>query len=163
MDERDKIEIERFAGIVSRYCAWAEKPLANATAEMETARLLLAELHSVIFLPDVETEDKVKLDGIISDEWSNTYKRFTALPVDVFWLVFDPIEAKEGETVSATVADGLSDIYRDTKRGLHYFEAGYLAEAAWEWKFHFKLHWGWHLLETQKVIHFWFFHNEDDL
>jgi Domain of unknown function (DUF5063) len=148
--------------MVRRYCTWAENPLADAETEMQTARLVLAELHAVIFLPDVETDD-VKPKVPASDEWQNVFKRFANFPVDGYWLVFDPIEAQENDTVHTTIADDLSDIYRDIKRGLQFFEAGHLAEAAWEWKFNFKIHWGWHLLEAQKVVHFWFFHNEDDI
>ena len=161
MDEQAKTEIERFADIVRRFCAWAETPLADAETEMQAARSLLAELHTVIFLPDVETDD-VTREVPVSDEWQNVFKRFASFPVDSYWIVFDPIEAQEGETVHATVSDDLSDIYRDLKRGLQFFEAGHLAEAAWEWKFHFKIHWGWQLLEAQKVVHFWFVHNEDE-
>lgn len=160
MNETSKIEIEQFAESVRRYCDWAENPLANADSEMKTARLLLAELHSVVFLTDLETDDDVEMEDVTSEEWKAVVKRFSKLPVNGYWLVFDPIEAKENETVFAVFSDDLADIYRDIKYGLKLFDAGHLAEAVWEWKFHFKIHWGWHLLEAQKVVHFWFFHNE---
>ncbi len=162
MDERTKTEIERFADIVRRYCTWAENPLADAETEMQTARNLLSELHAVIFLPEVETDGNVELEDVTAEEWKGVVARFANLPVDGYWLVFDPIEAQENETVYATLADDLADIYRDTKYGLRLFDSGHLAEAAWEWKFNFKIHWGWHLLEAQKVIHFWFVHNGGD-
>jgi hypothetical protein len=162
MDERAKTEIERFADIVRRYRAWAEKPLADAEIEMQTARTLLAELHSVVKLQDIETDDDVELEDVTAEEWKGVVARFASFPVDGHWLVFDPIEAQENDTVYATLADDLADIYRDTKYGLRLFDAGHLAEAAWEWKFHFKIHWGWHLLGAQRVIHFWFVHNGDE-
>ena len=162
MDEQAKTEIERFANIVHRYCAWAENPLADAETEMQTARLLLAELHAVIFLPEFETDDDVKLEDVTAEEWKTVVARFVNLPVDGYWLVFDPIESQENETVYAPLADDLADIYQNIKYGLRLFDAGHIAEAIWEWKFHFKIHWGWHLLEAQKVVHFWFVHNGDE-
>jgi hypothetical protein len=162
IDEHAEKEIQHFADIVRRFCAWAEGPLADAVSEMRTARALLAELHAVIFLPDLETDDDVKPDDVSSEEWKSVVSRFANLPVDGYYLVFDPIESQEHETVYATLADDLADIYRDIKYGLRLFDAGHLAEATWEWKFHFKIHWGWHLLEAQKVVHFWFFHKSDD-
>ncbi len=163
MDERNKTEIEHFADIIRRYCLWAENPLADVQSEMQTARKLLAELHAVILLPEFETDDKIKLKNVTAEEQKSVMARFANLPVNDYWLVFDPTEAKENETVFITLAEDLSDIYRDTKYGLRLFEAGHLAEAAWEWKFGFKVHWGWHLLGAQRIVHFWFFHNEDDL
>lgn len=128
---------------------------------MLTARKILAELHSVVFLPDVETED-VKVEDVSTDDWKKVLNRFSDLSVKGYWLVFDPIEAQEGETVFAQLADDLADIYRDIKYGLKLFDAGLQNDAAWEWKFHFEIHWGWHLLGAQRVIHFWFFHHADD-
>jgi hypothetical protein len=163
-DEPRKTEIEHFAGIVRRYCAWAENPLADVETEMQTARKLLAELHAVISLPDLETGDNIELEDITTKEWKSVATRFSSLPVDGYWLVFDPIKEQENDTVYTTVADDLADIYRDTKYGLRLFDAGHVAEAIWEWKFHYKIHWGWHLLGAQRVIHFWFFnHGDEDL
>ncbi len=161
MNGQAKTEIEYFAGIVRRYCAWAESPLVENETEMQTARMLLAELHAVLMLPEAEPDNDIKLKDKSIEEWKEVRARFAKLSVNGYWLVFDPIEAQEKETVYATLADDLADIYQDTKYGLRLFDAGHLAEAAWEWKFHFKIHWGWHLLEAQKVIHFWFVHNEE--
>lgn len=161
MNKTSKIEIEQFAEIVRRYCDWAENPLADAKSEMQTARLLLAELHSVIFLEEFETGDEIKLEDVSDEEWKAVVERFSILPVNGYWLVFDPIKAKENETVYTELSDDLADIYRDINYGLKLFDAGYLAEAVWQWKFQFKIHWGWHLLEAQKVVHFWFFNNDE--
>lgn len=164
MDEQGGIEIERFANIVRRYCAWAENSPVDTELEMHTARTLLAELHTVMLLPDVEPDDEVKLEDVTVEEWKAVVGRFANLPVYGYWLVFDPMEAQENETVYASFADDLADIYQDIKYGLRLFEAGHSAEAVWEWKFNFKIHWGWHLLGAQRAIHFWFIHKgEDDL
>ncbi len=162
MDELSKTEIKLFADIVRRYCTWAENPLADTQTEMQTARKLLAQLHAVILLPEIETDDEIKLENVTAEERKSVVARFANLPVNGYWLVFDPTEAQENESVYITLAEDLSDIYRDIKYGLRLFEAGHITEAIWEWKFHFKIHWGWHLLGAQRVIHFWFVHNGDE-
>lgn len=162
MDENSHIKIEQFAEIVRRFCVWAESPFSNVKTEMPMARSMLAELHSAVFLPDVEPED-VELEDVTSDEWKKVLDRFSNLPVNGYHLVFDPTEVQDGETVYAQLADDLADIYRDLKYGLKLFDAGYLSDAVWEWKFHFENHWGWHLLGAQRLIHFWFMKHGDDL
>ena len=156
-------QVEEFASIVRRYCQWAESPARNTLEEMQTARSLLAALHQVIFLPDLEAEEDVELEDIPSEQWHTVCKRFSNLPVNRYWMVFDPLEAKADDTVYGTLFDDLSDIYRDIKYGLRLFEEGHVEQAVWDWRFNFKNHWGWHLLEAQKVVHFWFFHNADDV
>ena len=52
--------------------------------------------------------------------------------------------------------DDLDDIYRDIKEGFDILDAGFSeAEAVWHWRFHFWSHWGYHIAEVQRVIHYY--------
>ncbi|MBD2451990.1 DUF5063 domain-containing protein [Nostoc sp. FACHB-152] len=50
----------------------------------------------------------------------------------------------------------LTDIYLDLKKGLILYEHSYFIEALWEWRFHFEIHWGAHLVGAQRAIHNYF-------
>ena len=158
MNEETKINIERFAEIVRRYCAWAESASVDDNADMQTAQKLLAELHfAVLDLPDDEFEDDVELEDITTEQWQTVRDRFANLQIEGYWTVFDPTKDQENDTVFSLLSDDLTDIYRDIKYGLLLFDAGHISEAIWEWKFNFKIHWGRHLLDAQKVIYCWLY------
>jgi hypothetical protein len=39
------------------------------------------------------------------------------------------------------------------RAGLSLFEAQYFIDAAWDWRFHFQIHWGQHLVGAQRALH----------
>lgn len=158
MNEQIKAKVEYFAEIVRRYCDWAESPLVDVNSDMQTARKLLAELHlAVLDLPEDEFEDDdVELEDVTVEQWKAVRERFANPPVEGYWSVFDPTKAQENDTVFGLLSDDLADIYRNIKYGLRLFDAGHIIEATWEWRFNFKIHWGRHLLDAQKVVYSWF-------
>lgn len=162
MNEELKTKVERFAGIVRRYCVWAESEAGKINAEMQTAQQILAELFlNVLDLPDDELGDEFKLEDVSTEQWKVVRDRFRNLPVDGYWTIFDPSKTEDDEPVFGELSDDLADIYRDIKYGLSLFDAGHYSEAIWEWKFHFKFHWGRHLLNAQKVIYSWNSNNDE--
>lgn len=153
MDEQIKVKVERFAEIVRRYCVWAESP-SVIDNDLQIAQKILAELFlNVLDLPDDEFEDDVELEDVSKEQWDAVRKRFSNFPVNGYWSVFDPTKIEEDERVFEELSDDFADIYRDIKYGLLLFDGGHLSEAVWEWKFNFKVHWGRHLLNAQKVIY----------
>lgn len=146
--------IDEFAGVARRYCEWAESPFGEPHEEMGIARELLAKLHSAIV--DVELDDSgdETADLVTYEDWYSIMKRFQNLPVDLYWDVFDPLQ--EESPVLNTLSDDLSDIYRDLKEGLILYETGRVAEAVWQWRFDFDIHWGSHLTGAQRAIHSYF-------
>jgi len=160
VDEQTKTKAEHFSKIVRRYCDWAESPFLDGEADFQVAQKILAELClSVLNLPDDEFEDDVELEDISTEQWKTVRDRFSNLPINGYWTVFDPTKAEENETVFALLSDDLADTYRDIKYGLLLFDAGHISEAIWQWKFNFKIHWGRHLLNAEKVIYSWIFNN----
>ena len=67
-------------------------------------------------------------------------------------------ETVEGQEslAPALVADDLADIYDDVVEGFDILEAGFPEnEAVWHWQFGFWTHWGYHVAEAQRVIHYY--------
>ena len=162
MDEQTKIKVENFAGIVRRYCDWAESTADESHLEMQKSQKILAELNLfVLDLPDDVYEEDVELEKVSTEQWKLVRDRFRKLPVDGYWTIFDPSKIEDKEAIYNELSDDLADIYRDIKYGLLLFDAGHLLEAVWEWKFNFRIHWGRHLSSAQKVIYSWNFTNDE--
>lgn len=146
--------VEAFAEIARRYCSWAESPFGEPRGEMRAARRLLAELHrAALELPDLDPGEKSEV-VIPAGLWEAVCGRFRMLPVEGYWDVFDPL--KEEAPVFNTLFDDLTDIYRDLKEGELLYTRGLVAEAVWEWRFGFQIHWGAHLTGAQRAIHAYF-------
>ena len=151
-DEDIDPAIVRFAEVARQYCAWAEGEFGEAQEVMRCARRLLAELHlAAIHLPDLGIGKDKDAARISHDEWSGMFQKFGRLPLNIYWDVFNPLE--ETKPVENSLADDLADIYRDVRAGLSLFEAQYFIDAAWDWRFHFQIHWGQHLVGAQRALH----------
>lgn len=70
---------------------------------------------------------------------------------DRYWMVFDP-RCDEAPCVGS-LSDDLSDIYRDLRRGLEWFDREAPHDAAWEWRFTFESHWGNHATDAVRALH----------
>jgi hypothetical protein len=84
---------------------------------------------------------------------------------DKYWEIFDPTQQEE--PVSGSLADDLTDIFRDLQKGLAISERGAsVSEVLWEWRFSFKFHWGRHAMDALRAIHWLIFDHlsadEDD-
>jgi Domain of unknown function (DUF5063) len=146
--------IKLFADIAYKYCIWAESELRQPQEEMQNARQLLAELHLVVIgLPNLEIIEKAceNADRIRNDKGSGIFQKFSNLPIKSYWDVFNPLE--DTDPIVSSLADDLTDIYLDVKKGLVLFESSYPWDAAWEWRFNFQIHWGRHLVGAQRAIH----------
>lgn len=157
MEAKQQIAIDHFVEVARRYCAWAESPAGDPKHEIYQAREFLAELHlAVLWLPETEFDDSEWKDRLTHADWKKVLDRFSGLPVDGYWDVFDPLIEAEKEPLWNSLADDLADVYRDIKEELLLFDAGYVEEAVWQWRFHFLIHWGQHLTGAQRAIHSYF-------
>jgi hypothetical protein len=101
-------------------------------------------------------------EAISHERWKEILERFSGLPLSGYWDVFDPLKEEEKEPVFTTLADDLADIYRDVKENFSLYEAGYIHEAVWQWRFNFLIHWGQHLTGAQRAMHSYFVNKEDE-
>lgn len=158
-------ELDSFAEKAKAYCEWAESDFTENLEELSKAERFLAELHLAILTlpnPDAVWEEVEDLDDISRDKeveikrWKKVRERFGNLPVNGYWEIFDASKIEDESPVFSLVSDDLADIYRDLKRGLLLYGEGKFAEAFWEWKFNFTIHWGNHLVGAMKTIRNYF-------
>ena len=152
--------VESFARVARRYCEWAEGDLGEPLEELRRARLLLAELHlAAVQLPPLGGAGENEAARSSHDEWSGLFGKFASLPLNGYWDVLNPLE--EAEPVFNSLADDLSDIYRDVKAGLSLYDGEHHGDAVWEWRLGFQTHWGQHLVGAQRALHEYL--SEEDL
>ena len=150
-------QIDSFATIARAYCDWAEVPShVPAEAEVTIALSLLGSLYiAALSLPEGEPGEG-EIESTSNDEWRGIYLRFGALPIDRYFEVFNPLEEPpNNEPLSTSLGDDLADIHRDPRRGFVRYERGEKLAAAWEWSFHFRAHWGHHLVGALSALHAW--------
>lgn len=58
----------------------------------------------------------------------------------------------DDETGAGSLTDDFFDIYRDVSRGLIAYDRGEPGSAAWEWRFHFDIHWGDHAVDALHAL-----------
>ncbi len=74
---------------------------------------------------------------------------------DVYWLEFDhPEDAQgDGEHRTGSLADDLTDIYFELKRGLQLLDAAGPDAVAHLWEVGFNRHWGQHLVDAERHLY----------
>lgn len=75
---------------------------------------------------------------------------------DSYWLEFDDcigLDARFGEGMSGSLADDLTDIYFELKRGLCLLARGEPDRVAQFWQSGFTSHWGQHLVDAERHLY----------
>lgn len=143
--------VHRFAAAVRALCSLVESPPATPTSDARDLEGRLLALHlAALDLPDVEpnTDSEPPLDLTLINK-----ARLAALPVKLYWDVFDPLRTPPDAPVANSAVDDVQDIYSDVKRGLLLFDVGLVVDAAWYWRFTFASHWGEHLVGLVRALH----------
>jgi len=125
---------------------------ATPTSDARDLEGRLLALHlAALDLPDVQPDtdnSEPPLDLTLINK-----ARLAALPVELYWDVFDPFRTPPDAPVANSAVDDVQDIYSDVKRGLLLFDAGLVLNAAWHWRFTFASHWGEHLVGLVRALH----------
>jgi hypothetical protein len=180
--ESVSIDVERFAVLAADYCDLLDvaETMSPVMLLHEVHRRLPLLYAAALQLPDVtldtegppdfrdtdELEDDDDSDlavtepdenvGLISpEEWM---RRFRALAKYIgkrnnYRSVFAPYELDNAASGFGNLADDLMDIYRDLQSGLLKWQRGERTEAAWEWQFHFGIHWGEHAISALRALY----------
>jgi len=148
-----------FAAVARRYCRWADAPPCEPRTEILLARDLLATLQSsCLLLSEAAIGGDHETVAVPQSHWEAVRSRFSILPIDEYWEVYDPFSDEDPVIVS--IRDSLADIDRDLRQGLDLFDAGKVGEAAWHWRVLHGVHWGRQLLGAQRAIHAWLSRHE---
>ncbi|MBL9077283.1 MAG: DUF5063 domain-containing protein [Planctomycetes bacterium] len=152
--------VDLFAVEARRFCSWTKQGLGSGPSAARGALDQIARIYAAgLGLPSewlAECSDH-DAEAVPDDEVRAVVSAASGLPIDVYWEVFDPVsdDATDGRSVAGSLADDISDIYRDVARGLLEYEAGRRSEAHWEWAYHLRHHWGAHATSAMRALHWW--------
>jgi hypothetical protein len=136
------------------YCRLIESAGAEDTEWLAKVARLLPRLHALVAA--LEPGDGGVEPGVLGD-LDSRFELFSHLrkslgELDSYWLEFDSPRANIPATGS--LADDLTDIYCDLKRGLERIEAMGDARAALnDWQAGFAIHWGQHLVDAERHLY----------
>ena len=146
-----------FAQLARELVRWARAEPADAAHEATTALSLVSRLYAAAL-----TLELVEVDGESAEPtridhagWQAAYRRFGALPIGYYSVVFHPLLVPAEEPMTGDLADDLADIYRDLLDGLELYDRGFLSDAQWQWAFGFRAHWGKHAVSALAALHEW--------
>jgi hypothetical protein len=154
-------ETQDFLTISRDFCAFIESIDKSGDDYLRQLQMILLTLYQkAIFLPTTTLELRHELQVNLTKEEIETILNKLADKVGddrYYWLVFDPTDHNDTESVCGDLIDDIGDIYKDIKRGLVTFDLGTIAcmqHGIWELKFLFEKHWGQHTIDALRTIHF---------
>jgi hypothetical protein len=117
------------------------RELERALVDLYAAGLTLEDLQ-----PD---DDSKPRDGLTNDDAAALQRRLghKFAEYDFYNVVFDPYD-RSSSPVTGSLADDVTDVYRDLQEGFAELHAGRANNALWQWKFGFDYHWGKHAAEA---------------
>jgi hypothetical protein len=150
--------VEAFRDIAASYCALVERVEDFERDEIfrRLGSLLPQMIYAATQLPELEPASEVEAPEISRAAWS---ERFGALNSTLgelgdYWTTMAVAGPDEPEVVYLPLADDLADIWRDLSGGLSLLASGgNVADAVWEWRFLFQVHWGAHAVEALRAVH----------
>jgi hypothetical protein len=145
-------EVDRFVVLAREFCTLLETATELEPTALRTSLLrVLPALYlsgSELPLPDTDAEYEdvtLQLDLLVALS-QHLGER------DRFWQVFDPTQ--KAKPLESSLALELSEIRHDLQKGLIALERGAPLEAVvWEWRFGLDTHWGNHLVNALRAIH----------
>jgi hypothetical protein len=134
------------------YCELVESLHEGNAQWLQEIASLLPRLHAAVAalnLPDPERNHHTIADLDTRFELYTKLRRLLG-ERDSYWMEFDV--AGDGQTMSGSLADDLTDIYCELKDGLRLLdEQPQKAVEGWHKGFH--LHWGQHLLDAERHLY----------
>jgi hypothetical protein len=150
----------RFGAAAQEFCRAvdAAEDSTRSSFLLRIYRVLPELISAALQLPHLapsdstESEDQTRLSRI---EWERIYNAVAKRvgDWDIYWQLFDP--TKNEEPGAGSLADDLTDIYREVNDGI-LADRKHLRppqDIVWEWRFSFYSHWGKHAIDASQAIH----------
>ena len=145
-------QIKEMADLARTFCELIERAEGVDPSWLSRMNSLLSRLHMVAEGLEVNGGE-----GYISDNYDldARFELFSELrqllgPKDGYWMTFDV--AQDGQTMSGSLADDLTDIYWELKHGLSVLEQA--PDLALEnWHNGYRYHWGQHLVDASRHLY----------
>ena len=167
----DSAAVAAFIEVAERFCAVVERARERDTGAFLAAaeRALTLLYAAALELPAVEPSDTAPPGrAVTNEEWHAAYGGLQAAlgRCDLYRDIYDPAAmadpsgaiADGDEPVVGSVADDLADIWRDLQDGLRAWEGAdpqARVDIVWAWRDAFGYHWGQHLVNALRAIHWW--------
>jgi len=150
----DTEQASNFARKAKAYCSLIDQPplLPREKALRKLSQALADLLPLALRLPDLSDEATPDIESNCEPALESVQEWVSVLGVDHYWVLFDPFTNPESSLAFSSLADDLSDVYSDLKRGLVLFDAGLVHAACWEWRSSFTSHWGESLIEVERAL-----------
>jgi hypothetical protein len=134
------------------YCALIEGSGGQDDQWLGEIAKLLPRLHAAVSALGKAQQDR---DHVLVADLDARFELFTHLrdllgDRDAYWMEFDV--AEEGQTMSGSLADDLTDIYCELKHSLKLLD-GQPDEALEGLRRGFKVHWGQHLVDAERHLY----------
>lgn len=150
--------VEAFGELAASYCALIEQLEGHDPQDVLDRLwvLLPALISGATQLPEVEPTTGAEAPEISHVEWSERFGTLNAVLGErgSYWTTMEVQADREPAVVNLPLADDLADIWRDLRGGLDSLAStGVVADAVWEWRFTFEIHWGAHAVEALRAVH----------
>lgn len=156
MQNTDQLQFMELVNTARDYCRLIDR-LPHYGDWLSPLFQILPRLHAnVVAVPDPGGSDIVPEHADLDarfDLFSRLHERLGER--DVYWLEFDqPDDAHvDGEHRTGSLADDLTDIYFELKRGLRLLDAAGPDVVAHLWEVGFNRHWGQHLVDAERHLY----------
>lgn len=140
-----------FARLATAFCTWCESDAVGNAPELAISRWFSQLYAGGLLLSEVQAESNAPDDVPSNVEAGEA--AIGTLRGYYYREVFDPNPTLAEEPCVGDIGDDLLDVYKDIKRGLALFDAGFPRAAEWEWAFHFRIHWGRHAVAGLLALH----------
>jgi len=145
-------EVERFIDLARGFCALLETATERepATLRSELLEILPGLYVAGSRLPLLDVDADVPTSSLQLDVLVPLSKYLGGN--DRFWEIFDPTQSEK--PIEGSLSLELSEIRFDLQQGLVALERGAPLDAVvWEWRWGLENHWGNHLVNALRVIH----------
>lgn len=145
-------QVHELEGLARNYCELVDAVVELDDNWLQQVANLLTRLHAAVAglnLPKPETGHFASAD---LDARFELYSQLRQLlgERDSYWMEFDV--ADDGQSMSGSLADDLTDIYCELKQGLRLME-GEPERAVEGWHKGYHLHWGQHLVDAERHLY----------
>lgn len=147
------VECDALLAAVKEYCSLIESSEAN-DEWLKKVSSLLPRLHAEM----ATFVDGVELQGSpLNIDLDARFELFSRLHMllgerDAYWMAFDV--TSDGQQMSGSLADDLTDIYCELKQGLFLLDQEDSPNMALSgWCEGYKVHWGQHLLDAERHLY----------
>ncbi|SRR5260221_10095763 len=153
--------VRRFAEEAEIFCTLLESSQDYTPNQFvaQIAQSIAGLYRAALMLPDVEVSDEDTVDSISELIRAEIYRKIDLMlgRFNIYQEMFDPFDLSDSASpVMPSIADDLTDIYLDVKKGVDTFNSGLdedVNRAIWQWKFTFRIHWGYHLVGALRAVH----------